>query len=498
LEKQIRTAEKMFIGLTGHAKTFYVEVFPFRLDFRFEDFILSDNTVYNRKLAKFGAVAANAAYGRPHKNKKLGHIFGDGRGFFEDLGFRDVRRVNVDAPGETDPDDVTVLLIGHARVETDEGASEVIAVSSRGSVTAADWLSDLDVGADTEAYRSLTGEHPEWTDKTLHKGFAVTANRALSFIDRYVEENTDPEAERIIFLTGHSRGASVTNILGTVFEEREDYKAFTYTFAAARTTTSPTEKTGSYRTIFNLVNENDMVPELPAAGWNGFKRFGTDIVFQGSVFHNHHRQLTGYAYQPAIGSEVDRALTSVIKSIEDFYEFDVEKSYVRVGRYDTREEAEEAFKDRQLKAEKEENADCLRLLLTEKEKNGKEVFELGYQMRPYYIQKLAGQALHAKGLGGLLRVRLLRLSGPYMNMILKLAIPVATGSFVKSHMLPIYYGFVSESIEGRPRSILSGRHRIRAILKHWKLVLMEAAGNIGIKGLSLLSRIKTLLSKKQE
>lgn len=63
---------------------------------------------------------------------------------------------------------------------------------------------------------------------------------------------------------------------------------FAYTFAAPATTTAATAQTGAnFACIFNIINEDDLVPRLPMSDW-GFVRYGTDIP--GSIEDNYSSQ----------------------------------------------------------------------------------------------------------------------------------------------------------------------------------------------------------------
>ena len=64
----------------------------------------------------------------------------------------------------------------------------------------------------------------------------------------------------------------MANLVGKYFEDKKTLKPFTYAFATPNTTTSV--KADEYKTIFNVVNEDDMVPYMPLQKW-GFRKYGT-------------------------------------------------------------------------------------------------------------------------------------------------------------------------------------------------------------------------------
>lgn len=93
----------------------------------------------------------------------------------------------------------------------------------------------------------------------------------------------DPDA--VLVVCGYSRGGSVANLLGYMFNEARDNKLnYTYAFAAGLTVhkNAAGEDTvgGYWDNIFNVVNSADSVTVLPLEE-NGFFRKGNDIVLNG-------------------------------------------------------------------------------------------------------------------------------------------------------------------------------------------------------------------------
>jgi len=188
----------------------------------------------------------------------------------EKLGLEDISNIKLNCYTK-DPDDITEIFIGHLKLRYKGKDRNMIVLVVRGTNgTNSEWTSNFDVGAATTQYTSLTGSHPEWTHKANHKGFDVTANRVISAVEKYL--NTYSLNEGSILITGHSRGAAVANLVGKYFEDKKTLKPFTYAFATPNTTTSV--KADEYKTIFNVVNEDDMVPYMPLQKW-GFRKYGT-------------------------------------------------------------------------------------------------------------------------------------------------------------------------------------------------------------------------------
>ncbi|MBE6753581.1 MAG: VWA domain-containing protein [Ruminococcaceae bacterium] len=179
-----------------------------------------------------------------------------------------------------DADDVAEVFFGHRLVSYQGEQREVIFLMVRGTNgTQAEWSSNFDIGSDTKAYYDMTGEHPDWINKLNHKGFDVAATRILRAYNQYIAEleasgKIDPSIKKSIFISGHSRGAGIANILGAHFEDLDDHYSYVYTMASPFTTTDTSAE--SYKTIFNIRNKDDLVTYLPLCDW-GFKKYGETL-----------------------------------------------------------------------------------------------------------------------------------------------------------------------------------------------------------------------------
>jgi hypothetical protein len=204
------------------------------------------------------------------------------------LGMNDIRKYDLRNCYIIDKDDITEFAIGHRLVEFNGQKKEIIAVIIRGTNgTIEEWSSNFDVGASSTEYYEATGDnHSDWSNKQNHKGFDVTANRVIGLIQNDYFKNVylNQNAQKAIWITGHSRGAAIANLVGAHYEKETNFESFTYTFAAPNTTTSIT--TDDYKTIFNIVNEDDIIPCLPLESW-GFKKYG--ITKSVSIRNNYEK-----------------------------------------------------------------------------------------------------------------------------------------------------------------------------------------------------------------
>lgn len=261
------------------------------------------NTSFNQELAVLASLFSldmyddgwlEMSYGASgsselENGKSLGAIFGmDGKVYTA----KDLRTTYAakDSNGNTvDEDDVSEVYIGHRLVTYRNEKREIFFLMVRGTNgTQAEWSSNFDVGADTSDYYSMTGEHPDWSDTANHKGFDVTKTRILNAFNSYVSEleasgKLDSSAKRSIFISGHSRGAAIANLLGAHFEDSADYQSYVYTMATPYSTTHTNAE--SYQSIFNIVNEDDLVPYLPLEVW-GFKKYGKTLTINAKTYED--------------------------------------------------------------------------------------------------------------------------------------------------------------------------------------------------------------------
>ena len=157
-----------------------------------------------------------------------------------------------------------------------------------------------------DAYDCPEGKSPrqsndDWTRKTNHRGFDVCATRLLRYLktyylDEYVQPVLDstPGAELTFWLTGHSRGGAVANLMASYLID-EGNEVFCYTFASPYNTANTEASAEKYDCIFNLLNSNDFVPTMPMPEW-GFTRFGKSASVDASQYAALIKTATGETY----------------------------------------------------------------------------------------------------------------------------------------------------------------------------------------------------------
>ena len=242
-----------------------------------------NNTNYEKNLSVLASLYSGDIYEATYLEVTSGAEFGtlddDPTKLGTLFGLKNVENIIIDGSDySTDNDDSTEFIIGHREVTYQNVTKEIIVVVAvRGTNgTNAEWTSNFDIGADTNEYYAATGStHPDWVNKNNHKGFDVSANRTLAKINDYLSRHslTVSGSEKAIFITGHSRGAAIANIIGTHFEDDPNFDSFTYTFATPNSTTA--DDASNYKTIFNIVNSDDIIAYLPLEVWD-FKNYGIE------------------------------------------------------------------------------------------------------------------------------------------------------------------------------------------------------------------------------
>jgi hypothetical protein len=271
-----------------------------RFNFDYSQFF-DKNTTYNQKLAVLGSISVIEMYqtnflditdglseepSETMPDYMVEGLLDNNEKFAEIFGLKDIEnfRLSKDTARDyslsetafkTIVDDVTEFTIGHRLVKNGKGQTrEIIMVFFRGTNgTSAEWSSNFDVGANTTNYYNRMGNTTLWENKLNHKGFDVAATRSLIKINKYLKDNGLDASpyNKSIFITGHSRGAAIANLIGKEFENKDGYLPFTYGFATPNNTTDPNVKNS--KTIFNIVNEDDLVPRIAPKVW-GFDKYG--------------------------------------------------------------------------------------------------------------------------------------------------------------------------------------------------------------------------------
>ena len=236
------------------------------MDYRW---FFGDQTVYNSQLCKLSILLAGAIY--DGSALALQDATGDNatKGttlpmIMEYFGMEGAKTVFL---GDLYSDiHLSEVGLGFRDVTVGGVTKTVVNVTVRGTnATIEEWSSNCDIGD-----ISLHTDGDDWSNTLNHKGFDVAATRIMAVVESYIQEQGLSEDSLVYWVTGHSRGAAIANIIGAAYE-KAGKTAFTYTFATPNCTLDP--EAHSYQSIFNLINEDDFVPCMPMEAW-GYTTFG--------------------------------------------------------------------------------------------------------------------------------------------------------------------------------------------------------------------------------
>lgn len=253
-----------FSGMLVRANNHRSSKVSYTMDYRA---FFQDNEIYNEKLCVTSSLYASLIYKGIEFKAQDGDDTYDIDILMKYHGLSDIKRYKLSK--DHYDNHLSEAIIGHRKVTYKGKTREILVVVIRGTnASVEEWSSNFDVG-DTSNYKEGT----DWQIKENHTGFDTAASRILRYLNTYISNYLDPSTETVIWLTGHSRGAAISNILGARLED-SNYDTYTYTFAAPNTTTAATAE--EYQSIFNIMNSDDFIPYLPLASW-GFTKYGQSV-----------------------------------------------------------------------------------------------------------------------------------------------------------------------------------------------------------------------------
>ena len=243
--------------------------------------LLQDARVYNHDLATACAVLTAVCNSESQYYSNVDGALPYAERTLWSLGFSDVRTESY-ALRSSILDELGALLIGTHDVAAYTFASKTVSdpangqpvtlvfVGVRGSY-GIEWLSNFNL-------------HDAQSESDDHHGFGTAETEVELALDQYTREiGADPARTRIL-ITGHSRGGAIANLLAARLTDRSEAQGqaapassiYAYTFAAPGSTREADRQGVSYANIFNIVNETDIVTQLPLSTW-GYGRYGTMV-----------------------------------------------------------------------------------------------------------------------------------------------------------------------------------------------------------------------------
>ncbi len=161
--------------------------------------------------------------------------------------------------------DQCAFTLAKKEINSATGKRTLIFILIRGTPNeATEWISNFDIGNNTK-----DGE-------VLHRGFLKTSLQIETALLSYLIKNKIQPSDAYYLITGHSRGAAVSNMLAANLSRNPQFNSkdmYVYTFASPNVTTDPEYGDEKYNFIWNIVNAEDIVPTVPLSRdrWNYHK-----------------------------------------------------------------------------------------------------------------------------------------------------------------------------------------------------------------------------------
>ena len=252
------------------------------------------STAFSRNLARMAVSLSAAAYDKESTAVAL-----------ENMGYEVVAQRNFERTATAEDHDFVAWTLGKKSVmEKGEEKNQYI-LAIRGTDENGEWYGNFDVGYGKE-----------------HYGFKTAGEELMLELGMYI---TTPADSNRILVTGHSRGAAVTNLVAQWMTDDEHYATknhiYGYTFATPATTMEPINNGN----IFNFVNGGDIVTNMPLSAW-GYGRNGQTITLaydEGTIqrLNAGLRSVTGEDYSAGFDSgEFNKIFTRLAPTISDFYQ----------------------------------------------------------------------------------------------------------------------------------------------------------------------------------
>ena len=254
-------AESETISITANYSNVTDELQTITVDYC-DDWLLQPDDVYNHKLMQ--ASFAMAAAGFRSKVYEMGELDHDILDFFAKAGFTEPRSDDFNKPTGIN---TIGTLIAHKKV----GEAVFIGVSISGNNYQNEWLSNLTI-----------------ENEIRPKGFNNAAHMVMQRVEKYIKEHHLSGNLRL-WVAGYSRAAAVSNLFAADAVESHQFSAvYAYTFATPRTTRE--QHPERYRSIFNMINPEDVVPMIPFPEW-GYERYGRDLFLPSISTDSHFNEL---------------------------------------------------------------------------------------------------------------------------------------------------------------------------------------------------------------
>ena len=309
-----------------------VEETPVMISAEWNEKWFGENTavIYNHDLARIAGIFSAVAYEDGDIGQPSNLLFQCYRaaGFPEEL---IEMHYDLNYSNHVLGNDQASFSFASKKIKGSNSKKNLIAIVIRGTpLNANEWISNLNIS-------DRTGEQEEF-----HEGFYRTTKIIETELIRYLLKNKTDIEDCCLFITGHSRGAAVANLLAAQLADTGLFDSnyiYTYTFASPNVTTNDEVSHKKYSFIWNIINAEDIVPMVPPNynNWQ-YRKYGqtkvlinnwnTDpkkykenfipkmnLYFKKFMLRDYHPFMTG----PFIPIQCSAILTRLNKDVEGFY-----------------------------------------------------------------------------------------------------------------------------------------------------------------------------------
>jgi alpha-tubulin suppressor-like RCC1 family protein len=278
-------------------------------------------TTYHNKLDMLSAEASMKAYddylhtqrvplrGEPYHLKKM----------LTDLGFRDFRARNYN----DDDKHNNSFVLAHREITVGGTTYNLVAVIIRGT-DSAEWRGNFNVWGSP--------------GDSIHYSFNRSMNSLHENLRDYIADIPSATGGNKIWITGHSRGAAVANLLAaeltrdaktnpSALATQENIYAYTYATPNVKIpgggNPSREQMREDYQNIFNVVCRDDFVTQVPLVAW-GYTKYGRTFEFSFSrdaIDHNAYVNAgrLGYTINPNRTTQGLRAFLIAAPTVVLYY-----------------------------------------------------------------------------------------------------------------------------------------------------------------------------------
>ncbi len=226
-----------------------------QLTFDYNDsFFTEPGNIMSGNLAKASIALSAAALGNTESGSDKNITMA-----FKSMGYKILTQQNYDKDVTDDKSDFAAYTIASKNTVINKKNVTIYSIVIRGSLETSEWYSNFDIGEEASE---------------THKGFT---NAADDIYDSLVKQIKTGKENTVIWITGHSRGASISNIIAVKLNQNRQYaeksNIYTYTFGCPAVTKDPY----MFDNIFNFINPGDILAHIPFTLW-GYSRNGVDIL----------------------------------------------------------------------------------------------------------------------------------------------------------------------------------------------------------------------------